>query len=667
MSLRPKLAGLLALVLLTVVSPADARGTAPPEPPFGLRVTGDSYWQSRNGIEVTWVNPAEAGAGLKEAELTIVDLADGSAGSPSLHSIRRGPRIGEINLPHRGEFRIEVRLRDMLGNFSLPESTWIGFDDSRPSDVSPEAATGWLSADEFPYEMEIERAQAAGPSGISGYAVSISGNQAARPCPAGSCLRGELSLSSGADARTVTIDRLGEGVHWVSAVGVSGAGLASAVPGEERLRVDRTEPVSTVEGVPQGWARGPVEIEVVATDSGSGMVAKPASDNGDPVTVIRAGGDPALVSRGDRATLRISGEGATRVRYWARDLAGNANDGGLAGNGEVHGLPGEATVRIDRRSPVVSVVEERDPEDPELLRATVRDTGSGVESGTIAFRAREDSGEFRPLETSLRGDEMSARLPSDELPPGSYEIRAEAFDRAGNRGLSDDVRNNPVLKIPLKRPTAVSVRFTGRPAAAADLRVESRRDVRISGRVSGARGASFAGVPVLVEQEYAPGSPRKRTVDTVLVDRGGRFSAVLAAGPSRKVRLRFTGTRIDRPSMSRKLTVRAADRVRFRVSPDLLLNGGTATMSGRVSGRGVPPPADGKLLAIQYFDPSRDRWRPVEVIRTDPRGRFEYRYRFRTIAYAQKILFRAVSLPEAGWPFESTRSRHRRVIVYPSR
>lgn len=73
----------------------------------------------------------------------------------------------------------------------------------------------------------------------------------------------------------------------------------------------------------------------------------------------------------------------------------------------------------------------------------------------------------------------------------------------------------------------------------------------------------------------------------------------------------------------------------------------------------------GKLVAIQYYDPSRAKWRPAEVIRTNRKGRFSYRYRFRTIASAQRIIFRAASLPEAGWPFLPSTSKPRSVIVYP--
>ncbi|HNH85512.1 MAG TPA: hypothetical protein PLE93_00290, partial [Solirubrobacterales bacterium] len=61
----------------------------------------------------------------------------------------------------------------------------------------------------------------------------------------------------------------------------------------------------------------------------------------------------------------------------------------------------------------------------------------------------------------------------------------------------------------------------------------------------------------------------------------------------------------------------------------------------------------------------RSKWRPVEVLRTNRRGLFRYRYRFRTITSAQRILFRASALPEAGWPYLPSTTKPKSVIVYP--
>jgi hypothetical protein len=77
----------------------------------------------------------------------------------------------------------------------------------------------------------------------------------------------------------------------------------------------------------------------------------------------------------------------------------------------------------------------------------------------------------------------------------------------------------------------------------------------------------------------------------------------------------------------------------------------------------VPP--GGKKIVIQYFDPSRRSWRPVEIVNSSQSGAFAFTYRFRTITSRQQILFRALSLGEAGWPFAPSASRPVAVIVVP--
>ena len=62
-------------------------------------------------------------------------------------------------------------------------------------------------------------------------------------------------------------------------------------------------------------------------------------------------------------------------------------------------------------------------------------------------------------------------------------------------------------------------------------------------------------------------------------------------------------------------------------------------------------PARGKLVAIQYFERASGRWRPALVVRTDARGRFDLRYRFRYVTGVARIRLRATALPEAGWPY----------------
>ena len=109
----------------------------------------------------------------------------------------------------------------------------------------------------------------------------------------------------------------------------------------------------------------------------------------------------------------------------------------------------------------------------------------------------------------------------------------------------------------------------------------------------------------------------------------------------------------------------AAGQVSLSVIPTLARNGRPVTLRGSVGHPGTRIPKGGKLVSIQFLDPARRRWRPVEMLRTNQRGRFVYRYRFRTISYAQRIIFRAVAVGEAGWPFRTAHTAGRSVLVYP--
>ncbi|MGK2955055.1 MAG: hypothetical protein ACSLFI_05220 [Solirubrobacterales bacterium] len=635
-----------------------------PAAPIDLKPVGGNDWRAVNGFDVVWSNPDGQKAEITSADFQVIRNSENQVVESGTATLGTEPALPTLHLPEPGEYRVEVRLRDAAGNLGPSSSTTLRFDDLRPGDVNPEPAAGWVSADELPYEQEIEKAEAGGPSGVGGYAFEVSKSGPVPPCPSGTCQPLEISLNSGADDRVATLSSLSEGNHYVSAVAASGARLSSETVGSSVLQVDKTDPVTTLQGVPGGWVNHPVTLTATATDSGSGMEPV-AGDDGEPVTAIRAGSLAPYESPGYRATFTVADEGATRVEYWARDLAGNVNDGLPGTEGEVHAKPSVATVRVDRRPPGVEFVERRDPLDPELIRARVRDTDSGFDSGTISYRQVGGGTEFTKLETGVTGGNLSARLPSDDLPKGKYLIRAETRDRAGNLGDTAIAGSGFTITVPLKAETKLSIGFEKKTRARAVSR-NFNETVRVEGRLLSSSGSPIAGADLLVEQRFAVGSKNESGVVRAKTDGTGRFAAGLKPGPSRMIRVSYPGSRTNQRAISRDLNLTMRDRVSFWISPQVLRNGGQVQMTGSIRGKGALRPARGKLVAIQYFDPSRSRWRPVEVLRATRKGSFRYRYRFRTIDFAQRIVFRAVSLPESGWPFSPSTSKPQSVIVYPA-
>jgi hypothetical protein len=421
------------------------------------------------------------------------------------------------------------------------------------------------------------------------------------------------------------------------------------------VRVDRTDPVSSIHGVPDGWVDRPVTVTVTARDDLSGMEPRPG-DDGRPVTVIAPEGEPPYEAPDTEASFTVASEGATRVRYWAEDLAGNVNDGLVGPGGDRHAPPGSAVVRIDTVPPDVAFVP-GDPADPERVTAQVQDGSSGAASGSIAIR-RLGAPAFTTLRTTLEDGLLVARVPSDDLPAGTYELRSEASDRAGNTASSALKQDGSVMVIsmPVKSPVTVNLERD---------RIKGS-SVNLLGSIQGAGGTPMAGADLVLEQTFAAGSRRQESLTPLTSDGAGRFAVTLRPGPRRKARVLYAGTKLDARAASREIAVAFRDRTTFRLIPETLRNGGRVRMRGKVAGRGAILPAGGKLVAIQFFDPSRSRWRPVEVLRAGRAGRFSYSYRFRTITSAQRIKFRAVSLPEAGWPYLPSTSVPRSVIVYPA-
>ena len=639
----------------------------PPAQPSGLEVLGGSEWRAANGFHFRWQTPAGQASPIVSAEYRVINLADGEQVDQGSVTGPEPESAGPVELPAAGEYRVEFRLRDEAGNLGNAASVVVRFDDSPPGDVAPEEPAGWISDDELPLRQPIERAAAGGPSGVGGYAVAVSSAGPARPCAAEVCEPSELAVAGGPDSRIAPVGYLPEGSHWVSAVAASGARLSSLRPGSTLVRVDRSDPETTVSGVPAGWVSRPVTVIAKSADELSGMAADPGRDDGNPVTVIAPEGQSPYVSPGDESRFTIATEGVTRVSYWAMDLAGNVNDGRLGPAGERHRPPGTTTVRIDSTPPQLSFVAQENPAVPEMVTALAEDGLSGVESGRIEIRRIGGSGPFRRLDTKLSGDRLGARVPSDDLKSGVYELRAWAVDRAGNTGttVSREDGSAMVLTLPLKRPVSVSLRHLGRKAKAKRITVSGSKTATLTGRVRYSGGPGIAGARLSVEQRFASGSRRGLIRRRVVCDGTGRFVFRLRRGPSRSIRVTYGGTDLTARAVSRKLGLSVHGGISLRLSPGVLRNGGRTTMRGSVASRGAILPAGGKLVAIQYYDPARSRWRPVEVLRADRKGRFRYSYRFRTITSAQRILFRAVSLPEAGWPYLPSTSRPGSVIVYP--
>jgi hypothetical protein len=154
-----------------------------------------------------------------------------------------------------------------------------------------------------------------------------------------------------------------------------------------------------------------------------------------------------------------------------------------------------------------------------------------------------------------------------------------------------------------------------------------------------------------------PGAP-EREIARTRTDAHGGFRQALTAGHSQVLRVVFDGTATTLPAQ-RDISLLVPATSSLRASRRRLRNGSSVVFSGRVGT--VPLPATGKLVELQaHF---RGRWRTFQTLRTDPLGRWRFRYRFGATVGRVRYGFRARLPEEAGYPYEAGVSRRVAVTV----
>jgi len=633
-----------AAFMLVAVPCAGALGVGAVSQPLELQVDGgEESWHARNDFAVSWTNPPEQVTAVRYRVL----YPDGEVAVPERTLDWAATWISRVSVPPvPGAYTIEVRLVDGSGAVGPPATAKLRFDDAPPREATPIPPDGWIGRTAFPYELRIAHPQGPEPlSGIRGYAVAIGRAPGADPCAGEVCGAGEIDLPEGAGDDALPIGGLPEGPSYVSVVAVSGSGVPSTRPETDVLWVDETDPQVDLEGIPGGWARGPVTLTARASDGGAGM-----APNGGPApyTAIRVDGGSATLAGGDAVTATVISSGVHSIAYYARDAAGNVADGGNA-NGIANRPPPTATLRIDREPPELAFAAGQDPSDPERIEAGAADRLSGIDPtrGSIAFRRAGSSERFAALPTETDGGRLRARWSSGALPPGEYELRATAYDLAGNAASTTSRTGGAPMR--LRAPLQVPVRVL---ATSGRRALRYGRGTWFGGRLLAARRTPLPGAAVRILERFASGGVPAERATTVYSDQQGRFGTRLEPGPSRVVTATVERTRTLRGAESEPLRIDVRGRVGLRVSARMARVGGRPLVfRGRVAVSGAPIPADGKVVQLQFRLPGLP-WREFRTIRTDAAGRFRYAYRFADDdSRGARFQFRALAPTQSGWPY----------------
>jgi len=255
-------------------------------------------------------------------------------------------------------------------------------------------------------------------------------------------------------------------------------------------------------------------------------------------------------------------------------------------------------------------------------------------------------------------------LPIDttRLSDGAHELSVRVFDATGvNSAVYGPIRvviDNVADPVPPGRLSCP------RNAAMAVTRRLEHRVVRfgaltwLTGRVTGPSSALRGATVALVDS-----SGVRMPVPVARIRRHGRFKLRLRPVRQGQFRPVLLSTAAQPQACGRKVSLKVRAGLRFSVVPERLRNGQTMTMTGQL--RALPVPATGKAVAIQARAKGAPSWTTVSLVRSDPRGRFKYRYRFRRTFERTTYEFRAVAPKERSYPYLAGSSPTRRAIVMP--
>lgn len=287
---------------------------------------------------------------------------------------------------------------------------------------------------------------------------------------------------------------------------------------------------------------------------------------------------------------------------------------------------------------------------------------TGTSEGARAFNYTQPC----PTETPV-----NAEINTAGLPDGTHALTVELEDAAGDVATIYSGTLTTVNHATVFTPTVAPVErgpCNGTPcdeaaklAAAGEAKTFTRAlghsPATLTGRLTSPTGTPIHGAQVKLLQQIV-GSAAVTQIASTTTSANGSWSLKAPAGASRLLQVAFYSHTLDTTPAS---TLDFHENVQGAVSmhaPHRAWLGHALVFSGQLAGGYVP--AGGESVQMEIF--YGGRWRTIEVLPTNSKGRWAYKYVF-SLGVGASYLFRAVTVPNAGYPFLSTHSKPIRVTV----
>jgi hypothetical protein len=377
--------------------------------------------------------------------------------------------------------------------------------------------------------------------------------------------------------------------------------------------------------------------------------------------------------RGDLHTIDWEGSGGSHLS--GRLVCANRRDCGDGENAYLYMRRIALTLR-DSTPPAVqlggTLLEPGSRRGDQVLEVNASDSGSGVRSLTVSLNGQPL--ESRTLDCHVRDDVAIRVRPCPSAPTPRFEIDTTGADfRQGPNTLtvcaSDfspeatanrscetrTVRVDNACPVSGRPGTVLRTRFEGE-----GTRMTAPGDTRavVVGSLGNSHGDPVAGAEVCVATRVAlaQDAPAERIIATPTTKPDGSFRVELPAGPSREVRVAHWRGPQEVVERFLELRSRAVPRLALRPSRGVE-NGDAVRFDVRIPG----PAQANRRVAIQAR--GTGRWIRIAGGRTDRRGRWSGRYRFRSTTATRRYAFRATVRRQPGYPYLPGKSKTRTLVV----